>query len=101
MLYINTLAVQVTDNMMSGETAIALGRHTEQDSIMSKDCGDWENSVLVFLVFKRMTGAVWRSAMLAAWKSVGDPPSSGVITDRRLARIMRSHSGSNFFQPAA
>ena len=43
MLYINNLAAQVTGNMMPGETSIALGRHTEQDSIMVKDGGDCED----------------------------------------------------------
>jgi hypothetical protein len=43
MLYINNLAAQVTGNMMPGETSIALGRHTEQDSIMVRDGGDCED----------------------------------------------------------
>ncbi len=37
------LAAQVAGNMMPGETSIALGRHTEQDSIMVKDGGDCED----------------------------------------------------------
>ncbi len=87
MLYINNLAAQVTGNMMPGETSIALGRHTEQDSIMVKDGGDCED----FLVrcyqgckrserIPRMTTPIAPLTERQAWKALTVAPSDNPRT---------------------
>lgn len=43
MIYINSVAALASVNRMSGKTAIASGRHREQDSIMTKAGGGCED----------------------------------------------------------